>query len=189
MFHILSLDARSFILKRFEMISSRSNKETLKWLKEIKWQEITEEKLTKEAGSYFGVLKTKRTKTVRTKIADYVEKEHNLRSKIMFQIMRAQKGEGPRGRNPPSSFEPKDVTLNGFISIISRESEFKCEICGTLLLGKKTCENHLRSEHFKEFKSLFAKECSLEAVNHETYKKWEAEPTFIACAATLVQFV
>ena len=93
--------------------------------------------------------------------------------------MRAQKGEGPRGRNPPSSFEPKDVTLNGFISIISRESEFKCEICGTLLLGKKTCENHLRSEHFKEFKSLFAKECSLEALNHETYKKWEAEPTFI----------
>ena len=96
MFHILSLDARSFILKRFEMISSRSNKETLKWLKEIKWQEITEEKLTKEAGSYFGVLQTKRTKTVRTKIADYVEKEHNLRQKIKFQIMRAQKDEGPR---------------------------------------------------------------------------------------------
>ena len=69
------------------MISSRSNKETLKWLKEIKWQEITEEKLTKEAGSYFGVLKTKRTKTVRAKIADYVEKEHNLRQKTKFQIL------------------------------------------------------------------------------------------------------
>ena len=74
---------------------------------------MTEENLTKEAGSFFGVLKTKRTETVRAKISDYVEKHHNLRQKIKFQIMRAQKGEGPRGRNPPSSFEPKDVTLNG----------------------------------------------------------------------------
>ena len=104
MFHILSLDARSFILKRFEMIVSRSNEETLKWLKEIKWSEMTEENLTKEAGSFFGVLKTKRTETVRAKISDYVEKHHNLRQKIKFQIMRAQKGEGSRGRNPSSSF-------------------------------------------------------------------------------------
>ena len=65
---------------------------------------MTEENLTKEAGSFFGVLKTKRTETVRAKISDYVEKHHNLRQKIKFQIMRAQKGEGSRGRNPSSSF-------------------------------------------------------------------------------------
>ena len=123
---------------------------------------MSEENLTREADSFFGFLKTKRIETVKVKLADFVKKEHNLRQKIRFQIMKAQKGEGPRGRNPPSSFELKDVTLNGFISIISRESEFKCEICGTLLLGKRTCENHLRSEHFKEFKSLVAKECSLD---------------------------
>ena len=86
LFHILSLDARSFILKRFEMIVSRSNEETLKWLKEIKWSKMTEENLTKEAGSFFGVLKTKRTETVRAKISDYVEKHHNLRQKILLII-------------------------------------------------------------------------------------------------------
>ena len=35
-----------------------TNKETLKWLDEIKWREITPEKLTGEAASFFGALKT-----------------------------------------------------------------------------------------------------------------------------------
>ena len=77
------------------MFVSRSNKETLKWLKEIKWREISEENLTREADSFFGVLKTKRIETVKVKLADFVKKEHNLRQKIRFQIMKAQKGEGP----------------------------------------------------------------------------------------------
>ena len=45
------------------MFVSRSNKETLKWLKEIKWREMSEENLTREADSFFGVLKTKRIET------------------------------------------------------------------------------------------------------------------------------
>ena len=104
-----------------------------------------------------------------------MKKEDNLRQSLKFQIMRARNGEGPRGRNPPLSFRLKDVTVNGFISVISgeRESDYKCEICGTLLLGKDNCEKHLRSEHFKEFKSLFARKCSSEADNHVTYKKWD----------------
>ena len=117
-------------------------------------------------------MKTKTKRKVKEKIADFVKKEDRLRESLKFQIMRAQNGEGPRGRNPPSSFKQKDVTLNGFISASGeKESEFKCEICGILLLGKDKCENHLRSEHFKQFKTLFAKECSLEAINHATYKK------------------
>ena len=157
------------------MIILRSNKETLHWLKEISWRGMTQEKLTGEADSYFGVVKTIRPETVRAKILDFMKKEDNLRQSLKFQIMRARNGEGPRGRNPPLSFRLKDVTVNGFISVIivERESDYKCEICGTLLLGKDNCEKHLRSEHFKEFKSLFARKCSSEADNHVTYKKWD----------------
>ena len=123
---------------------------------------MTEEHLTREADSFFGVLKTKTKRKVKEKIADFVKKEDRLRESLKFQIMRAQNGE----------IHLQDVTLNGFISASGeKESEFKCEICGILLLGKDKCENHLRSEHFKQFKTLFAKECSLEAINHATYKK------------------
>ena len=79
------------------MFVSRSNKETLKWLKEIKWREMSEENLTREADSFFGVLKTKRIETAKVKIADFVKKEDNMRQKIRFQIMKSQKCEGPRG--------------------------------------------------------------------------------------------
>ena len=159
----------------------RSNKETLAWAKGIKWRDMTQENLTKEADSFFGVVKTTRLRTVQAKIAEFVTREHRMRQTLSFQIMRAHNGEGPRGRNPPLTFRLKDVTLNGFISVINgeRESEVKCEICGTPLLGKDNCEKHLRAEHFKQFKSLFAKECSSETENHVTYKKWEADQTFI----------
>ena len=58
-----------------------------------------------------------------------MKKEDNLRQSLKFQIMRARNGGGPRGRNPPLSFRLKDVTVNGFISVISgeRESDYKCE--------------------------------------------------------------
>ena len=130
---------------------------------------------------FFGAMQTKRHPTVQAKIVEFVHKEVNLRSALRFQIMRSYNGEGPRGRNPPLSFRLKDVTLNGFISLTNGEGEFefKCEVCGTLLLGKDQCEKHLRDKHFKQFKSLFAKECSFETENHVTYKKWEAELTFI----------
>lgn len=130
---------------------------------------------------FFGVVKTTRLQTVQSKIAEFVKREHSMRQTLSFQIMRTHNGEGPRGRNPPLSFRLKDVSLNGFISVINgeRESEVKCEICGTLLLGKDNCEKHLRNVHFKQFKSLFAKECSSETENHVIYKKWEAEQAFI----------
>ena len=44
------------------MIISRSNKETVQWLKEISWRGMTQEKLQGEANSFFGVLKTNRPK-------------------------------------------------------------------------------------------------------------------------------
>ena len=142
---------------------------------------MIQENLVEEADSFFGAVKTKRRQTVQEKIVEFVHKEVNMRATLTFQIMRSHNGEGPRGRSPPLSFKPKDVTLVGFIFLINgeRESEFKCEICGTLLLGKDNCEKHLRNEHFKQFKSLFAKKCSFETENHVTYKKWEAERTFI----------
>ena len=138
------------------MAISRSNKETFIWLKRIKLKDITQENLVEEADYFFGAVKTKRRQTVQAKLVEFVEKEASLRKTLIFQIMRSRNGEGPRGRSPPLSFKPKDVTLVGFISLINgeRESEFKCEICGTLLLGKDNCEKHLRSEHFKQFKSF-----------------------------------
>ena len=56
------------------MIILRSNKETLHWLTEISWRGMTQEKLTGEADSYFGVVKTIRPETVRAKISDFMKK-------------------------------------------------------------------------------------------------------------------
>ena len=90
LFYILYLDARFLEMSSIEMIISRSNKETLQWLKEISWRGMTQEKLTGEADSYFGVVKTNRPETVRAKISDFVNKEHNMRQSLKFQIMRAR---------------------------------------------------------------------------------------------------
>ena len=79
LFYILYLDARFLKMSSIEMSISRSNKETLQWLKEISWRGMTQEKLTGEADSYFGVVKTNRPETVRAKISDFVNKEHNMR--------------------------------------------------------------------------------------------------------------
>ena len=78
-FTFIYLDARFLKMSSIEMSISRSNKETLQWLKEISWRGMTQEKLTGEADSYFGVVKTNRPETVRAKISDFVNKEHNMR--------------------------------------------------------------------------------------------------------------
>ena len=96
------------------MAISRSNKETFVWLKRIKWKDITQENLVEEADYFFGAVKTKRRQTVQAKLVEFVEKEASLRKTLIFQIMRSRNGEGPRGRSPPLSFKPKDVTLVGF---------------------------------------------------------------------------
>ena len=136
---------------------SKTNKDTLTWLKMNK--SLSMEDLKEEGNFFFGGMKSMRAKTVKTKLDEFVQSESSMRKTLGFQIMRALGGVGARGRNPPLNFRLNDVTLNGFISVHSGESDFKCEICGTMLLGRENCEEHLREEHYKEFKSLFAKEC------------------------------
>ena len=77
---------------------SKNNKETLQWLK-------------KHLGIFFGAIKCKRKQTIKTKLEEFVAKEKSLKMTIGFQIMRAQLGEGPRGKNPPLNFKLKDLTL------------------------------------------------------------------------------
>ena len=74
---------------------------------------MSHETLADEATRFFGALKTKRTKTIQTKMADFVQKEDQLRKCIFFKICKESVGEGVRGRAPPLSFKLKDVTLKG----------------------------------------------------------------------------
>ena len=95
---------------------SKNNKETLQWIKKH-LGESTMKNLKEEASIFFGALKYKRERTIKTKLEEFVAKEKSLKMTLGFQIMRAQHGEGPRGRNPPLNFKLKDLTLNGFISV------------------------------------------------------------------------
>ena len=62
--------------------------------------------LKEEACIFFGAIKCKRKQQTRkTKLEEFVAKEKSLKMTIGFQIMRAQNGEGPRGRNPPLNFK------------------------------------------------------------------------------------
>ena len=97
------------------MIITRSNQETLKWLTQIDWQKMSGKTLTDEAMCFFGELQTKRPNTVKSKLAEFLKKEDQLRKCVLFKIMRERGGEGPRGRSPPSNFKLEDITFGGFI--------------------------------------------------------------------------
>ena len=159
------------------MIITRSNQETLKWLRQIDWQKMSGKTLTDEAMCFFGELQTKRPNTVKSKLIEFLKKEDQLRKCVLFKIMRERGGEGPRGRSPPSNFELKDITFGGFID--EKNFSFQCNICGTTLPGRNESEKHLRTDHFESYKSLFAKECLLQTRDHPRYKEWEYQETLI----------
>ena len=86
------------------MIITRSNQETLKWLRQIDWQKMSGKTLTDEAMCFFGELQTKRPNTVKSKLAEFLKKEDQLRKCVLFKIMRERGGEGPEDdRRHPSS--------------------------------------------------------------------------------------
>ena len=151
------------------MIITRSNQETLKWLRQIDWQKMSGKTLTDEAMCFFGELQTKRPNTVKSKLAEFLKKEDQLRKCVLFKIMRERGGEGPRGRSAPSNFKLKDIIFGGFID--EKNFSFQCNICGTTLTGRNESEKHLRTDHFESYKSLFAKECLLQSMDHPRYKK------------------
>lgn len=92
----------------------KNNRETLQWIR--RQGEKSLENLKEEANIFFGPLECQRKETIKTKLDEFVAKEKSFRMTIGFQIMRAQNGEGPRGRNPPSNFKLKD--LMGFTGLI-----------------------------------------------------------------------
>ena len=108
------------------MIITRSNQETLKWLRQIDWQK----KLT-----------VRLFQTVKSKIAEFVKKEDQFRKCVLFKIMRERGGEGPRGRSPPSNFKLEDITFGGFID--EKNFSFHCKICGTTLTGQNESKKDL----------------------------------------------
>ena len=99
------------------MIITRSNQETLKWLTQIDWQKMSGKTLTDEAMCFFGELQTKRPNTVKSKLAEFLKKEDQLRKCVLFKIMRERGGEGPRGRSPPSNLELKDITFGEHVEV------------------------------------------------------------------------
>ena len=48
-----------------------------------------------------------------------------------------------------------------------------------IFAGRDESEQHLRGEHFEEYKSLFARECFLKTRHHEKYREWEAQEVYI----------
>ena len=47
------------------------------------------------------------------------------------------------------------------------------------MTGRNESEQHLRTDHFESYKSLFAKECLLQTRDHPRYKEWECQETLI----------
>ena len=50
-----------------------------------------------------------------------------------------------------------------------------------IFAGRDESEQHLRGEHFEEYKSLFARECFLKTKLHEKYREWEAQEGLTFC--------
>ena len=117
-----------------KMIIQRNNKETLQFLKQIEWKKMSRTTLADEVACFFGAVKTKRTNTVESKIADYVKKEDQLRKSIFFKICKESGGLGPRGREPPEGFRLEDATLKSMIS--EEDASFNCDICGINFAGR-----------------------------------------------------
>ena len=72
-----------------KMIIQRNNKETLQFLKQIEWKKMSHTTLADEVTCFFGAVKTKRSNTVKSKIADYVKKDQ-LRKLIFFQNLQGK---------------------------------------------------------------------------------------------------
>ena len=84
-----------------KMIIQRNNKETLQFLKQIEWKKMSHTTLADEVTCFFGAVKTKRTNTVESKIADYVKKEDQLRKSIFSKSARKVVVWDPEGESLP----------------------------------------------------------------------------------------
>ena len=82
-----------------KMIIQRNNKETLQFLKQIEWKKMSRTTLADEVACFFGAVKTKRTNTVESKIADYVKKEDQLRKSIFSKSARKVVVRDPEGES------------------------------------------------------------------------------------------
>ena len=71
-----------------KMIIQRNNKETLQFLKQIECEKMILTTLVDEVTCFFGAVKTKRSNTVKSKIANYVKKEDQLRKSIFSKSAR-----------------------------------------------------------------------------------------------------
>ena len=72
-----------------KMIIQRNNKETLQFLKQIEWKKMSHKTLADEVTCFFGAVKTKRSNTVKSKIAEYVKKDQ-LRKLTFFQNLQGK---------------------------------------------------------------------------------------------------
>ena len=73
-----------------KMIIQRNNKETLQFLKQIEWKKMSHTTLADEVVCFFGAVKTKRSNTVKSKIANYVKKEDQLLESRFFQNLQGK---------------------------------------------------------------------------------------------------
>ena len=75
-----------------KMIIQRNNKETLQFLKQIEWKKMSHTTLADEVTCFFGAVKTKRSNTVKSKIADYVKKDQLRKLIFFFKICKESGG-------------------------------------------------------------------------------------------------
>ena len=81
-----------------KMIIQRNNKETLN-TKQIEWKKMSHTTLADEVTCFFGAVKTKRSNTVESKIANYVKKEDQLRKSIFSKSARKVVVRDPEGES------------------------------------------------------------------------------------------
>ena len=82
-----------------KMIIQRNNKETLQFLKQIEWKKMSHTTLADEVTCVFGAVNTKRSNTVKSKIANYVKKEDQLRKSIFSKSARKVVVRDPEGES------------------------------------------------------------------------------------------
>ena len=99
---------------------------------------------------FFGALKTKRSNTVESKIANYVKKEDQLRKSIFSKSARKVVVRDPEGESL--------LQVSGLKMLPSKARSVRKVLLLTvifdrmILAGRDKSEQHLRCEQFEEYK-------------------------------------
>ena len=111
MFLKVFLFQNSFTLQNEDIKDQQGN---TRMVKTDRVEKMSHETLADEATRFFGALKTKRTKTIQTKMADFVQKEDQLRKCIFFQNLQRKWWRGSQRESATLEFQTERCHPKGY---------------------------------------------------------------------------